>query len=252
MATWEETEKHAEEYKGGGNFIKLEDKEKIVFVPLGNPEIEEQVWKDGKSSPFTEEHKKAGVKPRVSYTLNAFVPDIGEVKILQMSNTAFKDFLNLKRKYGLEKYMIEMQRHGVGKNDTTYTFLPDKEISVELRKQMAALALHDLKQAKDDDSTNMSSADKKANGHAGAATPATNAKGGSDAPPTITLDQAKALVDRLRLLDKEKQGKFLQAMKTEKVKELPASMHAEALKYLDELEGKTTASPPAERDPFEI
>jgi hypothetical protein len=173
------------------------------------------------------------------------------MQIWEMSNDTFKDVVALIEKYGPNR-PIEVKREGTG-TKTVYRALPEKDdISADLAAEIAKAEKHDLKKDDDDESTDMSSHDKKANGANGAATAATNAPGGSDAPATITKEQAKPLADRIKVLEKAKIDKFLETFKVAKIKDVLATDYAKACALVDELEGKKAAPPPAavEVDPF--
>jgi hypothetical protein len=249
--SWDVAETRAANHKSGGTFLKIEDKEKVVLAFIGEVVIRD-IWYNKVTSKYedwTAEHEKAGKKPTPHYLANVYVPKEDAVMVIEMSNATFKEVIKVKKKYGLDKKLFEVEREGTAK-DTSYTILPDDDLSDKIRAKIETHKLHDLKNLRDDEgdaSTDMSSHDKKANG----ATPATNAKGGSDEAPTITNEQFVFLRDRLKVLEKAKIDAFQTKFKISQIKKVLASDYAAAAAYVDELEGKKPgAATQEEVDPF--
>lgn len=248
MSEWDEA-KAAAEKGGDSNFIRLvEDRSSVVVAICGKPHIRRLFWNESAETfdPYTDAHKAAGARLTERFVVNAYVPAENAMKIMEFSKTAFKIVLQVKEKYGLEKWLFEVERSGAkGYNKTTYTVLPEKEIDSALRKTIAALPLHDLVKACEDGgdaATDMSSHDKKANGTNGAhaAAPA--------APAIITPAQVALLVPRLKAMPKARIDEFLAKFKTAKVKEMHAEHFTTAVALLDEWEGVSLEA--AEVDPF--
>ncbi|MCA9588115.1 MAG: hypothetical protein KC657_22485, partial [Myxococcales bacterium] len=66
-------------------------------------------------------------------------------KVLEQGVMFFKDLVRVREKYGLEKWAFEIQRHGAAKDPkTTYSILPEHQLSVEQQKAFQALPQHDL------------------------------------------------------------------------------------------------------------
>ena len=66
-----------------------------------------------------------------------------DVKVFDQSPTFFKTLAKVRAKYGLEKWSFEVTRSGLGL-DTTYSILPDKQLTEEQIAKNAKLELHDL------------------------------------------------------------------------------------------------------------
>jgi len=249
MTSWLEAKKIASEVKSNSIFLKLGDGDKIIGALVGEPEMRELFYDKEKKrfEKWTKLHADAGKQQTIHWKANFYSIADKSMKIWEMSNDTFKDVVALIEKYGPNR-AIEVKREGSG-NKSVYRALPEKEdISPELAAEIAKAEKHDLKKDDDDESTDMSSHDKKANGASGAAT---NAPGGSDAPATITKEQAKPMIERLKVVEKAKLEKFLETFKVAKIGQVLASDHAKALAFIDELEGKK-AAPPVEQtnDPF--
>jgi hypothetical protein len=57
----------------------------------------------------------------------------------------FKDLVRVRDKYGLDKWAFEIQRHGAAKDPkTTYSILPEHQLTPEQQGAYQALAQHDL------------------------------------------------------------------------------------------------------------
>jgi len=253
---WKSAEEQVKAAGGDGLFVKLEnDGDKVVGCFLGNPEVRLLHYtKAGGYEPFTAAHEAAGERSTPRTTANFYVPAEKRIKIIEMNKTTFKDVMGVREKYGFEGWFFEVKRNGAkGDKNTVYRVLPDTQIGAEDRAEIAKLKLHDLKKMYEDDA---GSAATDMNSYKGANGTTTNgAAAAAAAPPgepTIDTDTTAALVNRLKLLPREKVNQFLAEFKIEKVKELLNKSLPAALAMVDKLEGKPEAPPPApaEVDPF--
>ena len=149
MATsmWQQTEEMAKKHDQGGSlWLKLAgDGDKAVVVFLGEPHPREVAFVDGKYVEVDEKMKAAGTKASLRVALNVALYDSKEVKVLEQGVMFFKDLVRVREKYGLEKWAFEIQRHGAAKDPkTTYSILPEHQLSVEQQKAFQALPQHDL------------------------------------------------------------------------------------------------------------
>ena len=72
------------------------------------------------------------------------VPD-EELKVLEQGVTFFKDLVRICDKYGLDKWAFEVTRHGAAKDPkTTYSILPEHQLTPEQLKEFQSLKLQDL------------------------------------------------------------------------------------------------------------
>ncbi|HEY1697943.1 MAG TPA: hypothetical protein VGG39_37545 [Polyangiaceae bacterium] len=226
-SAWNTAKELAEKHvSAGGIFVRLQnDGDKIVGVFCGEPHAREVYWDGEKYADSPPEG--SAPKPTLRVALNFFVPADGAMKIIEGGTAWFKDLLEVRDKYGLDKWNFEVKRRGKkGDTKTRYTILPDAPVDDPLRTRIAAAGMHDLRSvgdAADDD-----------------------ADDGGDAK-LIDIDTAKQLVDRLRPLPREVAHAFLAEMKIEKIRDLPSAELPRAMRFIEGHEKK-----PADRDPFAV
>ncbi len=251
MSSWNEAEKRAAEGSGPSNFIKLSnDGDKIVGAFVGEPEIREVIW-DKKIEQYREPTKEEIEAKATSarFMINVYVPAEKIIKIWEINNATLKDVIEVKNKYGLDKWYFECKRHGVAKSTkTTYSILPETQLPAADLATIRALTLHDLKKTASDgdgSATDLNSHDKtKTNG-------TTNGTAAAAPPAAETVDEAtaRAIIERLKPRPKDQIDAFLQKFGIKTIKLLKKPDVPAALAMLDTFEGKT-ASAPAEVDPF--
>ena len=245
---WQQTEEMAKKHDQGGSlWLKLAaDGDKAVVVFLGEPHPREVCFVDGKYVEFDDKAKQAGLKPSLRVALNVALYDSKEVKVLEQGVMFFKDLVRVREKYGLEKWAFEIQRHGAAKDPkTTYSILPEHQLSVEQQKAFQALPQHDLAKlysgeadgggAKDGQS--LDSYDKKS-----------DAKGDGTVAPNV----AQGLVTALKALPREATDKFLAKFGIQRIKDLSAAHVEKARAFVEQLqtESAAPAATETEVDPF--
>lgn len=250
MATsmWQQTEEMAKKHDQGGSlWLKLaSDGDKAVVVFLGDPHPREVAFVDGKYVEVDEKMKAAGTKASLRVALNVALYDSKEVKVLEQGVMFFKDLVRVREKYGLEKWAFEIQRHGAAKDPkTTYSILPEQQLSTEQKKIFQALPQHDLAKlysGEGDDggakgSQSLDSYDKKA-----------EAKGDGAISPNV----AQGLVTALKALPREATDKFLAKFGVQRIKDLPTSQVEKARAFVEQLQTESAAPAAAETevDPF--
>lgn len=252
--SWEQSEKRSEEGASGGKFVRLaDDGDKVVGAFMGEPHVRDLVWnqKLNRYEDLTPERIAAGEKGTPKFSLNFWVPAEKAMKIIEVNNQTFKDIIECKRKYGLDKWLFEIKRKGKkGDTKTTYSILPERELTTEEKKASLGTELHDLVRTPSD-----APAETVADAKKQEAAKTTNGTNGTAAPTAefISGDDAKTLVDRVRALPKDKVTAFLDKFGVKQIKLIKASDRETAFAYLGELEGKPAAPPPAaetEIDPF--
>jgi len=204
-----------------------------VGVFCGDPHATEVHWPGekyeeciGEGCPLC----SGGKKPSLRVKLNFYVPTEGELKIIEGGTTWFKDVIKVRDKYGLDKWMFEIERHGEsGDPKTTYSILPEEKINDELRVKIAAVESHDLANIGSGDSN-----DKQAT--------SSKPKGGA-IDPRVAGD----LVAKLKSLPRSEVDTFLAAFKVQRVRDLRAEDEAKARAYIDKLAAPSEAK---EVDPF--
>lgn len=150
---WETTTEMAENYASGGKWLRLkEDDEKFVGMFLGEPFPREVVFnpKTDKYEPVTDEHRKAKLKPAMRIAINIGLAN-GQVQIWEMAIASFKTILEVKKKYGLDRFFEVTRKGDKGDTKTTYTILPEDPPTAETLASMKALELFDISKEYDSD-----------------------------------------------------------------------------------------------------
>jgi len=75
--------------------------------------------------------------------LNFYIPDENTMKVIEGDPIWFKDVLRVRNKYGLDKWLFEIERHD-NNTKTTYTILPEEKISDDLLVEINSTKLHNL------------------------------------------------------------------------------------------------------------
>lgn len=248
ISMWQQTEEMAKKHDQSGSlWLKLAgDGDKAVVVFLGEPHPREVAFVDGTYIEVDEKMKASGAKVSLRVALNVALYDSKEVKVLEQGVMFFKDLVRLREKYGLAKWAFEIQRHGAAKDPkTTYSILPEQQLSTEQQKAFQALPQHDLAKlysGEGDDGgakggQSLDSYDKKA-----------EAKGDGAISPTV----AQGLVTALKALPREATDKFLAKFGVQRIKDLRTSQVEKARGFLEQLQTESTAPNGAdtEVDPF--
>jgi hypothetical protein len=234
---WEQTEELAKQHEMGSTWLKLaNDKDSAVLVFLGEPYPREVCFVDGKYELFTPELKAAGFKPSLRIAINVALYGTREVKVLEQGMMFFKDLFKVREKYGLEKWCFEVQRNGAAKDPkTTYSILPEHQLTPEEQEQFQSLPLNDLERVYDPIEPTPPAAPE----------------------PTGTIGQldpsfAHAMVVQLKVLPKVAVERFLTKFGVSRVKDLPAAQMEKARVFIEQLVSEFDAPAPTgvEVDPF--
>ncbi|MCY1036204.1 hypothetical protein OV207_32515 [Corallococcus sp. BB11-1] len=238
---WEQTAAMAKQHEQqGGAWLKLaNDGDIAVVVFLGEPHPREVVFLDNKFVPFDEKLKAQGHKPSLRVALNVAVYGTREVKVMEQASTFFTNLLQVRAKYGLETWAFEVKRHGAAKDPkTTYSLLPEKQLSPAEVTDFQALRLHDLPKLY-------------------AAEAAAAASGTSPAAPSspkagepVDVKLAQAMATALKALPREAVDRFLQKFGVQRIRDLPASKGELARAFVDSLVAEYSAESVADVDPF--
>ncbi|MCY1033235.1 hypothetical protein OV207_17400 [Corallococcus sp. BB11-1] len=238
---WEQTAAMAKQHEQqGGAWLKLaNDGDTAVVVFLGEPYPREVVFLDNKFVPFDEKLKAQGHKPSLRVALNVAVYGTREVKVMEQASTFFTNLLQVRAKYGLETWAFEVKRHGAAKDPkTTYSLLPEKQLSPAEVTDFQALRLHDLPKLY------AAEAAAAASGTSPAAT--SSPKVGE--PVDVKLAQAMATA--LKALPREAVDRFLQKFGVQRIRDIPASKGELARAFVDSLVAEYSAESVADVDPF--
>ncbi len=242
---WQQTEDMAKKHdQGSSSWLKLaNDGDKAVVVFLGEPYPREVCFVDGKYARFDDKLKAQGLKPSLRVALNVALYDTREVKVLEQGVVFFKDLVQVRGKYGLDKWAFEVKRHGAAKDPkTTYSILPEHQLTPEQQKEFQALPQHDLEKLY---------ADEPAGEGGGGG----GALGSYDAKKTgepVDAKTAQSIAVVLKALPKEAVDRFCKKFGVARIKDLPASQVEKAVAYLDTLEAefKAASKSGGEVDPF--
>ncbi len=146
-------DKHTKPASRGGIFVNLDhDCDRVIGAFVGEPYAYGVHW-TGERYVECEgddcQHCKTAGGATVRVMLNFFVPAEDAMKVIEGGTVWFKDVLKVRDKYGLDKWLFEITRHGEsGDPTTTYSIMPEEKIDDELRAKIDAAAnsheLHDL------------------------------------------------------------------------------------------------------------
>jgi hypothetical protein len=227
-------DKHASQ---GGIFVRLaNDGDKVVGAFCGEPFAREVVWTGDRYETY-DAAVHTDKRPSLRVSLNFYVPAENAMKVIEGGTVWFKDVLKIRDKYGVDKWLFEIERHGeAGNPKTTYSLLPEEKVTDELKAKIAACELHDL--------------ERLANSHGDAedAKPATATASRKDGP--IDPRVAGEIVARLKSLPRTDVDAFIAKMGVQRVRDLKASDETAARSLLDQLEAKAAPAQAAEVDPF--
>ncbi|NOJ81587.1 hypothetical protein [Myxococcus xanthus] len=235
---WEQTEELAKRHEqAGGAWLKLvNDGDTAVVVFLGEPHPREVVFHEGKYVLYDEKLRAQGHKPSLRVALNVALFDTREVKVLEMGVAVFKDVRQLRAKYGLEKWAFEVKRRGAAKDPkTTYSLLPERQLTPEESSAFHALRLHNL--------AKLYAAEAEEDG----APPTTE----SPRAAPVDVAAAQALAAQLKSLPREAVDRFLQHFGVQRIRDVPATRGEEAHAFVQSLVARY--APPeasADVDPF--
>jgi len=230
---WENAQTLADQHANqGGIFIRLSNNgDKVVGAFCGEPHAREVHWTGEKYEECTGDgcpHCSGGKRPSLRVMLNFYVPAENEMKVIEGGTNWFKDVIKVRDKYGLAKWLFEIERHGEsGDPKTTYSILPEEKIDDELRAKIAAAEAHDLA------GIGSGETNEKAT---------TKAAGGSIDPRA-----AGELVAKLKTLQRSDVDAFLAEFKVQRVRDLRAEDEAKAKAYIEKLAAPEQS---AEIDPF--
>lgn len=236
---WQQTEEMAKKHdQGSSTWLKLAgDGDKAVVVFLGEPFPREVCFVDGKYVPFDDKLKAQGLKPSLRVALNVALYDTKEVKVLEQGVIFFKDLVRVREKYGIERWAFEIQRHGAAKDPkTTYSILPEHQLTPEQQKEFQGLKLNDLDKlySGGDESSSLGSYDRK----------------DSD---VIDAGTAQAIATQLKTMPREAADRFCKKFGITRIKDLPAAQVEKARAFVEVLASEFAAPAAAdsrETDPF--
>ena len=228
---WDQAKGLADKHttSGSGLFVRLAgDRDKVVGAFAGDPYARETHWTGERYEVCTGDGCSIcseGKRPNLRVSMNFYVPAERDLKIIEGGVTWFKDLLKARDKYGLDKWLFEIERHGAaGDPKTSYTILPEEKLTSEQIKEIDTLRLHDLPKVVSGGSDNFDSYDKGGNSSGGA--------------ETIDARSASQLVGRLKALPREAVDTFLEKFGVQRVRDLKGSDEKAAAAFIASLEAK--------------
>ena len=235
-SAWDRAEQMAEKHGSqGGTFVKLaNDGDSVIGAFCGDPYAREVIWSGERYESFDPDNDAhMGARPASRFTFNLFVPAENAMKVIEGTRAWFTDLLKVRKKYGLDKWLFEIERHGAaGDTKTSYSILPDTKIDEAMVARIAEAELHDLEAI--------------ANGGAqGGSTPASKPAPAKTGP--IDPRVAGELVAKLKALPRSDVDAFLAQFGVQRVRDLKASDEDAARAWLDKTPG---VEPEGEIDPF--
>ncbi len=244
-SNWDVTEEMVKRRdRDSGLWMKLtNDGDKETFVFLGEPSPREGCFNEGRFVPFDDAMKAQGLKSTLRIAINVAIYNTREIKIFEFGVTVFKDLVRLREKFGLDKWAFEMQRHGAAKDPkTTYSILPDHQLTVEEIKEFKTLKLHDLEE--------LHAAD---GGAAGDSLGSYDRKADRKADGTIDSNTVQVVTKQLKTMPREAVERFCAKFGITRVRDLPSAQIDKARAFLEvlatEFAAPTPKAPP-ETDPF--
>jgi len=155
MNGWDRA-KELTEQNAGGLFEKLQnDGDSFVAKFCEEPWALVSHWDGTGYVECTAEgctHCAKGVKKSTRVKFNVWNVTERRMKIWECSGKAATEVRTVRDKYGLEKWCFEVKRHGAAKSTkTTYSVLPERELTADEKKTADAAQVHDLKNTRDED-----------------------------------------------------------------------------------------------------
>jgi hypothetical protein len=229
---WQQTHDLANKHEAGGStWLRLAgDGDRAVVVFRGDPHPREVVFVDGGYKPFSEEHTAQGLKPSLRVAINVALLPTKESKVFEFGVGLFKDLIKVREKYGLDAWCFEVQRSGGPKDPkTSYSILPERQLTADEKKAIAALEVHDLGELYEGRSA--------------------DAAGGAAAANAAPIDEATvtALVADLKALPKDAVARFTNELGVSRVRDVTVAQLPKAKTLIEKLKAEHT---PVAADPF--
>ena len=236
---WDQARSLAEQHANqGGIFVRLTNNgDKIVGAFCGEPHAREVIWTGDRYEVFDDGNAAhTGKRPSLRVMLNFFVPAESAMKVIEGGTVWFKDVLKVRDKYGLDKWLFEIERHGEsGDPKTTYSILPEEKLDDEMRARIAAADPHDLASIGSGDAD---ASDSKA-----------QPKDRRASTGPIDPRAAGDLVALLKALPRSGVDAFLSEFAIQRVRDLPAAKEAAARAFIQK-QTADQAPETTEIDPF--
>ncbi len=231
---WDRATKLADKHSNqGGIFIRLTNNhDKIIGAFCGEPYSREVVWVGEKYETY-DSMIHTGKRPSLRIMINFYVPAEGSMKVMEGSTVWFKDLLKVRDKYGLDKWLFEIERHGEPRDPKTkYTILPEEKIDATTHTRINDTQLHDLAALVEDAQEEKSE-------------PSTG-----EASAQVDLHIAKEIMERLKELPRSDAESFMSKLGLRRLRDLAADDVATARELLSQLEAQQQHT--GDVDPFAL
>lgn len=140
--TWEAIAELVEKHgpKDNGEIV-LDVGDKIVAAFIGLPYALECIWDDWQWLEATDRQcSDQRYETKLRIRINLWIPAIGSTRWLEMNSRLFKDVYGVREKYGLDKWLFEIERH----DEATFSVLPEARIDPEIQQRIEQAHLYDL------------------------------------------------------------------------------------------------------------
>ena len=241
---WQQTEEMAKKHDQGGSlWLKLAgDGDKAVVVFLGEPAPARGGLRRRQVRRGRREDEGRGHEGLAARRAERRPYDSKEVKVLEQGVMFFKDLVRVREKYGLEKWAFEIQRHGAAKDPkTTYSILPEHQLSAEQQKAFQALPQHDLAKLYSGEGT---AAARRVASRSTATTRRATRRATAPWLPTSRRGSSP----RSKALPREATDKFLAKFGVQRIKDLPTSQVEKARAFVEQLQTESAAPAAAETE----
>lgn len=247
MNAWDHATSLVEKHMGqGGLFVRLSNNnDKIVGAFCGEPYSREVVWTGERYETYDASiHRDK--KPSLRVMMSFYVPAEDDMKVIEGGTAWFRDLVKVREKYGLERWLFEVERHGEARDPKTkYTILPEEKIDASMQARIEEAGLHDLAALVGDEEESQARAMDPAAVEA-LISRSPQARASEAIEPQAAVD----LVSRLKQLSRPDIEHFLTDLGVRRVRDLRADDLPRALARLDELEQPEMPSYSDDFDPF--
>jgi hypothetical protein len=245
---WAQTMEMAKRHDGGGQWLRLQndgDKVKVVF--LGEPYPREVCFVDNKYLIATDSLRAEGHRVSLRIAFAVGLLDTREVKVFEQGVGFFKDLIQVKEKYGLDRWAFEIRRAGAAKDPKTkYTILPECQLTPDQQAVFRGLRLPSLRDLYSD-ATPVTGTPST-----GAASTARSAAGAASVGGFVDAHTAQQLAAALKMLPRESVDRFLAHFAVQQIRAVPSERTEEARYFVEALTAEFALAQQAqvEVDPF--
>ena len=235
---------------GSGRYIRLENHgDSIQGCFVGQPLAYEIVWVGNGSEeydPTNPLHKADEVRMVVAW--NFFDREKKEMRVWERGITFFRQWKRQHDKHGANQWFTIERDGKAGSKKTTYLLERDGEVDPEEWASIQGVALHSLeKSPRESDDTDHRMAAELLD--------AKSPRESDDIPfggePAMTSAVANDLKQRLKEMPEEAIDKFLTQFEVSRIRDVPLSKEASAIRFVDTLESSNSpAQNRREVDPF--